>query len=45
MSLFELDEGVVWEMRDEIVKVDVKKVRGVEGVKKVNEMKKIVRGR
>ncbi len=45
LSFFQLDDPVLSQVRDEILKVDVNNLTPLEALNKLNEIKKIIRGR
>ncbi len=45
LSFFQLDDPVLSQVRDEIIKVDVNNLTPIEALNKLNEIKKIIRGK
>ncbi|HPL07101.1 MAG TPA: hypothetical protein PLW96_07620, partial [Bacteroidales bacterium] len=45
LSFFQLDDPVLSQVRDEILKVDINNLTPIEALNKLNEIKKIVKGR
>ena len=45
MSIFQLDDPILWQVRDEILGIDVNNLTPLEALNKLNEIKKIVRGK
>lgn len=45
LSFFQLDDPVLCQIRDEIINLDINNLTPVEALNKLNEIKKIVRGR
>ena len=45
LSLFQLDDPVLCQIRDEILNLDVNNLTPIEALNKLNDIKKIVRGR
>ncbi len=45
MSFFQLDDPVLSQIRDEIVNLDVNNLTPIEALNKLNEIKKIVKGK
>ena len=45
LSFFQLDDPVLSQVRDEILNLDVNNLTPIEALNKLNEIKKIVKGR
>ena len=45
MSFFQLDDPILCQVRDEILGIDVNNLTPLEALNKLNEIKKIVRGK
>ena len=45
LSFFQLDDPVLCQIRDEILHLDVNNLTPIEALNKLNDIKKIVRGR
>ena len=45
LSFFQLDDPVLCQIRDEILNLDVNNLTPIEALNKLNDIKKIVRGR
>ena len=45
LSLFQLDDPVLSQVRDEILKVDINALTPIDALNKLNEIKKIITGR
>ena len=45
LSFFQLDDPVLCQIRDEILNLDINNLTPVEALNKLNEIKKIVKGR
>ena len=45
LSFFQLDDPVLWQVRDEIIGLDINNLTPVEALNKLNEIKKIVTGK
>ena len=45
MSIFQLDDPILCQVRDEILGIDVNNLTPLEALNKLNEIKKIVRGK
>jgi DNA mismatch repair protein MutS len=45
LSFFQLDDPVLSQVRDEILHIDVDNLTPLEALNKLNEIKKIVRGK
>jgi DNA mismatch repair protein MutS len=45
LSLFQLDDPVLSQVRDEILKVDINSLTPIDALNKLNEIKKIITGK
>ncbi|HPB03946.1 MAG TPA: hypothetical protein PLH00_03780, partial [Bacteroidaceae bacterium] len=45
MSFFQLDDPVLEQIRDQILSIDINHLTPIEALNKLNEIKKILRGR